>query len=91
LLLTLPGLEEIVVETPDGERVLRRAVHGAYVHVDDSQAGTVQRWRVASQHGVTEPALLEGRPVEERLRPHWAVTWAVPVDGEGDPVPPRTA
>lgn len=90
LLLTLPGLAEIVVETPEGERVLRRSVDGAYVHVEDS-LGAVRRWRVVSRHGATEPALLEGRPVEERLRPHWAVTWAVPVDGEGAPVPPRTA
>ncbi|MFI6694444.1 sacsin N-terminal ATP-binding-like domain-containing protein [Streptomyces sp. NPDC050433] len=91
LLLTLPGLAEVVVETPDGERVLRRTEHGPYVHVEDSTAEAVSRWRVVSHHGATEPALLEGRPVEERLRPHWAVTWAVPVDGEGAPARPRTA
>ncbi|TXL87294.1 molecular chaperone Hsp90 [Streptomyces sp. IB2014 016-6] len=91
LLLTLPGLAEIVVETPDGERVLRRAEHGPYVHVEDSAADAVRRWRVVSHHGATAPELLEGRPVEERLRPHWAVTWAVPVDDEGAPARPRTA
>ncbi|MEU3184543.1 molecular chaperone Hsp90 [Streptomyces sp. NPDC006923] len=98
LLLTLAGLVEIVIETPDGERVLRRSEDGPYVQVDDSDdsddstdGGGGHRWRVVSHHGATAPELLEGRPVEERLRPHWSVTWAVPVDGEGAPVRPRTA
>ncbi|MGW7367570.1 sacsin N-terminal ATP-binding-like domain-containing protein [Streptomyces sp. NPDC054841] len=90
LLLTLPGLGEVVVETPEGVRTLRRSEHGPYVHVDDTARG-VNRWRVVSRHGAIEPALLAGRPVEERLRPHWAVTWAVPVDGEGLPAYPATA
>ncbi|MFI5756210.1 sacsin N-terminal ATP-binding-like domain-containing protein [Streptomyces sp. NPDC051569] len=92
LLLTLAGLTEIVIETPGGERVLRRSADGPYVHIDDSAGGgDIHRWRVVSHHGPTEPALLEGRPVEERLRPHWSVTWAVPVDGDGAPARPRTA
>ncbi|MDX3854665.1 sacsin N-terminal ATP-binding-like domain-containing protein [Streptomyces sp. AK02-01A] len=92
LLLTLAGLTEIVIETPDGERVLRRSQDGPYIHVDDSaDGGGGHRWRVVSHHGATAPELLEGRPVEERLRPHWSVTWAVPVDGDGAPARPRTA
>ncbi|MFB7272799.1 sacsin N-terminal ATP-binding-like domain-containing protein [Streptomyces sp. NPDC056244] len=109
LLLTLAGLSEIVVETPDGERVLRRSQDGPYVDIEDSglqdsglqdsgaeggrgQAGAVRnRWRVVAHHGPTAPTLLEGRPLEERLRPHWSVTWAVPVDAEGAPRRPRTA
>ncbi|MFF2061822.1 sacsin N-terminal ATP-binding-like domain-containing protein [Streptomyces sp. NPDC058200] len=92
LLLTLAGLAEIAVETADGERVLRRSQDGPYVHVDDSAGGgDIHRWRVVSHNGPTAPALLEGRPVEERLRPHWSVTWAVPVDSEGAPARPRTA
>ncbi|MFE3825847.1 sacsin N-terminal ATP-binding-like domain-containing protein [Streptomyces sp. NPDC059092] len=95
LLLTLAGLAEVVVETPDGERVLRRTQDASYVVVDDSAGGAgggaVRRWRVVSRHGATGAALLEGRPVEERLRPHWAVTWAVPVDEAGAPARPRTA
>ncbi|WP_405807737.1 molecular chaperone Hsp90 [Streptomyces sp. NBC_00210] len=90
LLLTLPGLAEIIIETPDGVRELRRSVHGAYVHIEDS-AGGDRRWRVVSHSGGIEPALLADRPVEERLRPHWTVTWAVPVDDEGAPARPRTA
>lgn len=92
LLLTLAGLAEVVVETPEGDRVLRRSEDGPYVHVDDSAGGgDIHRWRVVARSGVTKAALLEGRPVEERLRPHWSVTWAVPVDGDGAPARPRTA
>nr|WP_237526171.1 molecular chaperone Hsp90 [Streptomyces sp. SID4913] len=90
LLLTLAGLEEVVVETPETVRTLRRSQHGPYTHVEDSAHGT-NRWRTAAHHGPVEPALLAGRPLEERLRPHWSVTWAVPVDEAGAPVPPRTA
>ncbi|MER8067431.1 molecular chaperone Hsp90 [Streptomyces sp. NPDC094034] len=91
LLLTLAGLAEVAIETPDGVRVLRRSQDGPYIDVDDSADGATHRWRVVAHHGATPPALLEGRPVEERLRPHWSVTWAVPVDGEGAPARPRTA
>ncbi|MEW2631910.1 molecular chaperone Hsp90 [Streptomyces sp. NPDC048389] len=89
LLLTLPGLAEIVVETPGATRVLKRHEQAPYVRVEDSVHGE-RRWRVVSHGGAIEPALLADRPVEERLRPHWAVTWAVPVDDEGAPVRPRT-
>ncbi|MBT2398524.1 sacsin N-terminal ATP-binding-like domain-containing protein [Streptomyces sp. ISL-100] len=94
LLLTLPGLAEIVVETPDGAtRTLTRAEQDAYVHIDDTVGTTTRttRWRTVTRSGVLQPALLADRPVEERLRPHWAVTWAVPVDDEGAPQRPTTA
>lgn len=89
LLLTLPGLAEIVVETPEGTRVLRRHDEEPYTVVEDD--GRLRRWRTVSHGGPLDPALLKGRPVEERLRPFWAVTWAVPVDEHGAPQPPRTA
>ncbi|MFF8713902.1 sacsin N-terminal ATP-binding-like domain-containing protein [Streptomyces sp. NPDC015184] len=90
LLLTLRGLDEIVIETPATVRTLRRSQHGPYVHVEDSAHGTT-RWRTVTHHGAVEPELLADRPREERLRPHWSVTWAVPVDAEGAPARPRTA
>ncbi|GHH46854.1 sacsin N-terminal ATP-binding-like domain-containing protein [Streptomyces candidus] len=90
LLLTLPGLGEVVVDTPEGERVLTRSVDGPYVHVQDSAHGTT-RWRTAAASGALTRDLLADRPVEERLRPHWSLTWAVPVDEDGSPLPPRTA
>jgi hypothetical protein len=107
LLLTLPGLAEVVVETPDGTRTLTRTEHRperrpedrpghhedgapATVTITDSAAGTT-RWRVVTDSGRLDPALLADRPVEERLRPAWALTWAVPVDGDGAPARVRTA
>ncbi|MER5204862.1 molecular chaperone Hsp90 [Streptomyces sp. NPDC002825] len=89
LLLTLPGLAEIVVETAEGVRTVRRSEDDGYVRIDDSATGT-HRWRTVSHGGPLDPDLLKDRPVEERLRPHWSVTWAVPVDAEGAPRYPRT-
>ncbi|MGH3309817.1 MAG: sacsin N-terminal ATP-binding-like domain-containing protein, partial [Streptomyces sp.] len=100
LLLTLPGLAEVVVETPEGVRTLTRHAEGPYVEIrrEETVAGTaasgVRRWRVAHDSGIADDALLADRPVEERLRPAWSVTWAVPVtDGEdgGGPLRPDTA
>ncbi|MFH8368675.1 sacsin N-terminal ATP-binding-like domain-containing protein [Streptomyces sp. NPDC018031] len=92
LLLTLPGLTEVVVETPDGVRTLRRQVDGPYVAVEDSAAARgVTRWRTERVGGRLDAALLADRPVEERTRPFWSVTWAVPVDETGSPVRPGTA
>ncbi|MBA2947187.1 sacsin N-terminal ATP-binding-like domain-containing protein [Streptomyces himalayensis] len=96
LLLSLPGLEEVVVETQgavDGVRTLRRRPHpgaASDIVIDDSRDGT-SRWRTVSRHGSLDHELLADRPVEERLRPYWSVTWAVPVDDEGAPRRPRTA
>ncbi|WP_251093903.1 molecular chaperone Hsp90 [Streptomyces sp. Caat 7-52] len=91
LLLALPGLAEVVVEI-EGEapRTLSRRTDGAFTVVEDSRDG-ITNWRSASAHGPLTPDLLAGRPVEERLRPHWSVTWAVPVDAYGAPVRPRTS
>ncbi|WP_432249047.1 sacsin N-terminal ATP-binding-like domain-containing protein [Streptomyces sanyensis] len=90
LLLTLPGLAELLVETPEGVRRVSRSTDGPYVRLDDSARGE-RRWRVVSRSGATDPALLADRPTEERLRPHWSVTWAVPADAEGAPARPETA
>ncbi|GAA2622370.1 sacsin N-terminal ATP-binding-like domain-containing protein [Streptomyces axinellae] len=98
LLLALPGLAEVVIETGDGPaRTLTRHVagpgEGGHVRIEDraGEAVSVTRWRLSSDSGVAEPALLADRPVEERARPAWSVTWAVPVDERGAPVQPRTA
>ncbi|MFF8674568.1 sacsin N-terminal ATP-binding-like domain-containing protein [Streptomyces sp. NPDC015242] len=90
LLLALPGLEEVVVEIGGEEpRTLTRRTDGPFTVVDDSAEG-VTHWRTAAANGPLTPDLLADRPVEERLRPHWSVTWAVPVDSDGSPVRPRT-
>ncbi|MFE0332915.1 sacsin N-terminal ATP-binding-like domain-containing protein, partial [Streptomyces sp. NPDC058955] len=91
LLLTLPGLAEIVVETPDGVRTLTRSDADGYVRIEDSAADAPHRWRTVTHTGPLDAELLKDRPVEERLRPHWSATWAVPVDENGAPRYPRTA
>ncbi|MFC8566544.1 sacsin N-terminal ATP-binding-like domain-containing protein [Streptomyces sp. NPDC057245] len=90
LLLALPGLAEVVIEAGDETRTLSRRGEDSLTVVDDSRAGTT-RWRTATAHGPLTPDLLADRPVEERLRPHWSVTWAVPVDADGAPARPRTS
>ncbi|MCZ9354628.1 molecular chaperone Hsp90 [Streptomyces mutabilis] len=90
LLLALPGLEEVVVEVGGETRTLARRTEGALTVVEDSREGTT-RWRTSVAHGPLTPDLLADRPVEERLRPHWSVTWAVPVDADGGPERPRTS
>jgi hypothetical protein len=89
LLLTLPGLDEVVVETEEGARTLTRHTDGPFVEVRRGD-GDVRRWRVEGDSGVADAALLQDRPVEERMRPAWSVTWAVPVE-DGAPVRPPTA
>ncbi|MFJ5777558.1 sacsin N-terminal ATP-binding-like domain-containing protein [Streptomyces sp. NPDC093094] len=90
LLLALPGLDEVVIETGPDIRTLRRRTDGDLTVVEDSRDGTTH-WRTAAAHGPLRAELLADRPVEERLRPHWSVTWAVPVDADGVPVRPRTS
>ncbi|MCL2465966.1 MAG: ATP-binding protein [Micrococcales bacterium] len=63
MLLALPGLAEIVVETPEGSRRV---------------ADVADRWQVRTATGTHEAHLLADRPVEERDHHHWQVTWALP-------------
>ena len=84
LLLALPGLAEIEVLLDGTRRVLVR--DGAPPLVRLSDGDVVTRWAVATGTGELSGELLAGRPVEERGRRTWAVTWAVPVDDDGVPV-----
>lgn len=95
LLLTLPGLREVIIETPSdstggGTRTLYRRTDGPYTVIEDSLTGE-NRWRTVRHSGTIERALLADRPVEERLRPTWTVSWAVPADADGAPLRPATA
>ncbi|MFE6399101.1 molecular chaperone Hsp90 [Streptomyces alboflavus] len=91
LLLALPGLEEVTITVPGGPvRTMRRAADGPYTVVADSRDGTT-RWRTVSSQGTLAPELLADRPVEERQRPYWHLTWAVPAGPDGAPERPRTS
>ncbi|TCO50485.1 hypothetical protein EV646_102559 [Kribbella antiqua] len=67
LLLALPGLAQVEIETDDEHRVLEDAESRWWVH---RAAG------VFDEH--EREQLLADRPTEERSRPNWSVLWAIP-------------
>ena len=85
LLLVLPDLAEIEVAVDGRVRRLSAARHGGDVVVDDDAERT--RWRVVIRSGRLAPELLADRPVEERDRPAWSLSWALPLDAAGAPAP----
>jgi hypothetical protein len=92
LLLTLPSLGEVVLEVDGVVRTLRATREPGVAGRDTGDVivdedGRVTRWRVQTASGVLDPALLTDRPTEERARPAWWVTCAVPVDDAGLPRP----
>ncbi|MGI8699075.1 MAG: sacsin N-terminal ATP-binding-like domain-containing protein [Mycobacteriales bacterium] len=84
LLLVLAHLAELEIEVDGRVRRLAAERDVAGVVIDDD--GERTRWRVAGRTGRLSPALLADRPVEERERPVWSVSWALPLDGAGVPV-----
>ncbi|UED88527.1 molecular chaperone Hsp90 [Streptomyces profundus] len=96
LLLALPALTEVVLDTPRGVRALTRRQFGPYTQITEEPgpAGSAvrsTRWRISALEGEADEALLADRPLEERERRHWSISWAVPVDAEGAPSPPASA
>lgn len=67
LLLALPGLERIEIETEDTHRILENAADRWHIHRAAGTFTTAER-----EH------LLADRPTEERTRPTWSVVWALP-------------
>lgn len=64
------------------------ATGGRVVVLRDGERSS--RWLVRSAAGILPAELLAGLPVEDRDRPEWTVTWALPVDAAGRPVPSPT-
>ena len=85
LLLALPGLASVEVVLDGVTRTL--AIEWADDHARVSDDGRTTVWQVAQRAGELPTALLADRPVEERSRRRWTVTWAVPLDGDGVPRP----
>ena len=79
LLLALPALAEVVIETDEATRVLTAAHAGDLSTI--TSGGVVSLWQVTGADGNLDAALLADRPVEERARTTWSVRWAVPVTG----------
>ena len=89
LLLALPSLSEIEVDVDGDLRRLTatRDADGVCTITDGTE---VSRWRIVSASGAIGPELLADRPIEERARPTWALTWAVPCDAAEEPRRPAT-
>src|SRR4051794_23962396 len=87
LLLALPGLTVIEVDVDGAVRTLARGPAGSRVPLTDGGATTV--WQVAQRSGELPAELLADRPVEERERRAYTVTWAVPLDDSADGQPGR--
>lgn len=69
LLLSLPALDEIVIEVDGRRRVVADA----------------DRWHVVRRTGRLDPALLADRPTEERSARSWSVAWARPLASQAVP------
>ncbi|MEU2348677.1 hypothetical protein [Modestobacter sp. NPDC049651] len=85
LLLALPELADVEVVLDGAERTISRHTTGDRTELTDG--GTVTTWRVTTADGELPAELLADRPVEERDRRGYTVTWAVPVDADGRPQP----
>src|SRR3954470_11172453 len=89
LLLALPGLSAIDVDLDGAVRTLARGPAAPRVPLTDGGATTV--WQVAQRSGELPAELLAARPVEERERRAYTVTWAGPLadSAGGQPGRPR--
>ncbi len=93
VLLSLPWLREVVVETGEGTRRLAAAWSDTRCTITtaDGDGPRTTVWATARAEGTHAPAALRERPVEERARPGWSLLWAVPLrhddDGWGAAVP----
>ncbi|TFV51855.1 hypothetical protein E4P41_21775, partial [Geodermatophilus sp. DF01-2] len=85
LLLALPGLAAADVVLDGAVRSLSARYRRDEVELTDGDRTTT--WRLERRDGVLPTELLAERPVEERDRRAWALTWAVPLDDAGRPVP----
>src|SRR3954470_8170025 len=85
LLLALPGLAAVEVVVDGAVRTLSR--EGSAPDVRLTEGNSTVAWWVAQRSGELPADLLADRPVEERARRGWTVTWAVPLDDDGVPRP----
>jgi hypothetical protein len=81
LLLTLPGLTEVVVDIEGEVRTLRSTWSADGAAISDD--GRTTRWRLVGRDGPLPAVFAAGRPVEEP--DVWSATVAVPVDTSGQP------
>jgi hypothetical protein len=85
LLLALPALARVDVVVDGVTRTLTREPAGERVRLGDGDRTTT--WALVARSGELPAALLADAPVEERGRRAFTVTWAVPLDDDGVPMP----
>ncbi|MBM7805298.1 hypothetical protein JOD57_001135 [Geodermatophilus bullaregiensis] len=85
LLLALPGLAEVEVVVDGAVRTLSCTRTRPLARLRDGDRTTT--WRVEERTGELPAQLFADRPVEERARRGYTVTWAVPLDDDGRPLP----
>jgi len=85
LLLALPALARVDVVLDGGTRALTRERDGGRVRLGDGEATTT--WQLVQRAGELPAELVADRPVEERGRCGFTLTWAVPLDDDGTPAP----
>jgi hypothetical protein len=82
--LFLPGLDHLEVRVDGRVRILTASRRDGMVELMDDGVRTT--WRVQTETGEIPAHLLSDRPAEERARPGYQVSWAVPVvDGAVTP------
>ncbi|MGY1636594.1 hypothetical protein ACI78V_08060 [Geodermatophilus sp. SYSU D00742] len=84
LLLALPGLAAVDVVVDGATRTLAVRDRGTEADLTDGSRTTT--WRLMRRTGELPAPLFADRPVEERARRGYTVTWAVPLDDEGRPL-----
>lgn len=83
LLLALPWLAEITIDTDSHVRSLRSTWEPdgtVTIRSSDASGDHVTRWSTVTRSGQFTEADLADRPVEERERRDWSLTWAVALD-----------
>ena len=86
--VTLPGRRVQRVDLPDGStEITVEPAAGLPGDVSPEPPTARHRFRTADAEGTLPASLLAGRPVEERSRTRWHLTWVLPVDAHGRPRP----
>jgi hypothetical protein len=85
LLLALPGLAAVDIVVDGAVRVLAAEPSDRGVRLADGDRTT--SWHVLRRTGQLPAELFADRPVEERDRRAYTLTWAVPLDDGGAPQP----
>lgn len=81
LFFALPGLRVLRVELPGRARTVRRRDEGNLTVLAEAVSPPERTFRVVTAAGELPVALLADRPVEERHRRSYWISWVLPVDG----------